>query len=425
MVNTRFAIYGRQGAKLSGGSLRELTGYPDSNSFLTDPQVIWDPDTRRFFYVVLDADSHYKLRSNHIDFLYGFSKTSFPTGAQGWCKYRVAFGYDSGRFGQSFLPDYPKLGDTKHFVAWGVNTFSVAEGQYVGSDIDWIRKPGLGPITSCPSRLTGGARTNLEGPSGGPAWTPVVANQTDGSARGWAVATKFPAAGAANSLFVFALHETGTALRIPQRGSTIFAPKYAFPPNAAQAGTTARFDTSDTRLTQAVSAVDPFRGYRTAIWTQHTVRAGTTSGVRWYEIDPAGKHLMQTGLIALSGFYVFNGSISPDRLNDGVHHRFGDAMAMSVNASSSSHNLAIGTLEKIRNRARTPVALVKQSAAHELGPDCSDGVCRWGDYAAATPDPNADPSAGRGLVWFTSTHSAPGSGRGDIDWRTMNWTDRL
>ena len=93
-------------------------------------------------------------------------------------------------------------------------------------------------------------------------------------------------------------------------GTPITVPTFDYPSSAGQPGTSRTIDTSDTRLTQAVSAIDSRFG-RVAIWTQHTVASGLTAGVRWYEIDPTNGVLSQTGLVTLAGGWAFNGAIAP------------------------------------------------------------------------------------------------------------------
>ena len=56
---------------------------------LSDPQVIWDPDTSRFYYAVLD------FNSDNMEI--GFSKTGSPSSASDFCKYDVDFGYGTAK----------------------------------------------------------------------------------------------------------------------------------------------------------------------------------------------------------------------------------------------------------------------------------------------------------------------------------------
>src|SRR5205823_14829147 len=129
-----YGIYDRAGTLLAEDSLDGLTGHPLFD--LTDPQIIWDPATQHFYYVVLDfADN---------TLAWGFSKNDSPSSNRGeWCRYTADFGYGSS------IPDYPKLGDTADFLLVGVNVF---KANYVQSDVDWIAKPPPGPVTTCPAQ---------------------------------------------------------------------------------------------------------------------------------------------------------------------------------------------------------------------------------------------------------------------------------
>ena len=96
LVNRKFAIYNRtSNTPISSGSLGSLVG---SIANVFDPQVIWDPSTKRFYYV---ADNVFSSSDNRLSI--GFSKTSSPNSAADFCKYEIRFG--------SRFPDYPKLGD--------------------------------------------------------------------------------------------------------------------------------------------------------------------------------------------------------------------------------------------------------------------------------------------------------------------------
>ena len=58
-VNTAYAIFGRSGALLDSGSLSSLTGVPTGlfGYGLSDPQMMWDAKTQRFYYAAVYYDS--------------------------------------------------------------------------------------------------------------------------------------------------------------------------------------------------------------------------------------------------------------------------------------------------------------------------------------------------------------------------------
>ena len=64
---------------------------------------------------------------------------------------------------------------------------------------------------------------------------------------------------------------------------------------------------------------------------------------------------------------------------------------------------------------------VRSSTGNYIGFDCAgaDNDCRWGDYSAATPDPNPPTAAGR--VWMTNQYASGGTSTTIANWLTWNW----
>ena len=70
---------------------------------------------------------------------------------------------------------------------------------------------------------------------------------------------------------------------------------------------------------------------------------------------------------------------------------FGGDMVTDVVQSSATTLPAIKVASKIGSGAISSLGTIATSAAADTGFDCTqgNGLCRWGDYAAATPDPAA------------------------------------
>ena len=66
-------------------------------------------------------------------------------------------------------------------------------------------------------------------------------------------------------------------------------------------------------------------------------------------------------------------------------------------------------------------APVRTSAASLNDFTCGSGVCRWGDYAAATPDPATASTATRGRVWLTNGFVRAAGSASAAGWGTWNW----
>jgi hypothetical protein len=408
LVNDVFGIYDRSGNQLDFGSLAEFTNRPPQD-FIFDPQIIWDPGTQRFYYAIIDAVSS---SDNRIAF--GWSKTASPNTASDWCQYAYGFGYGSD------FPDYPKLGDTENFILVGINVFGSGIF-FTGADIAWVEKPGPGTTCPAPASLNLGKKADLKDANGTDTFTPVPMNQIDDDSRGWIVATDSYDA-QRNVLNLFRVTRdpaTGDAV-IQGTGTPVGIPSYSHPPSAPQQGTNALLDTLDARFTQGMSSIHPALG-TVVLWTQHAIAGGAGSVVRYYGVDPSIPRRV-LGTVSNDSLYVFNGAISSDRANDGVTAAFGNSIVVGFSTSSSSTFPAIGMVSRIGTQPQSGFVRVKQSLGFNQDHSCpGGGVCRWGDYSGANPDPIADPLAAHGVVWLANQWNDPAGMRHDNKWRTWIW----
>ncbi len=378
LVNSKFAIYDKSdSAPMSTGTLNTLAGASSADT-LFDVQVIWDPTTKRFFYTMIDVENSV---TNNLAF--GWSKGSSPNGGSSsdWCRYSIAFG--------SRFPDYPKLGDSKPFAIIGVNIF--AGSAFTGSELLAIKKPGSG--SGCPSSPKVKAKTPLKTNNSTLAFTPVPANEIDGQGTGWVVARPAPTPASKIAVFKVTKNDNGAA-QIQGTSKNISVDQYKIPPAAPQAASTSKIDTSDTRMTQAVGAIDPNHDKKFAVWTQHTVKGGAGSKVRWYEIYPKTPKLLQNGSVSGSSLYEYNGAISPNRAVSGGDASGGANMLMNFSSSSSGANPGLRIVSKKGGNNQSGQVVVAISPGPLGGFDCEASSdpdagddCRWGDYASATPDP--------------------------------------
>jgi hypothetical protein len=412
LVNLNFSIYDRTGAELSTGTLNTLAGRPPTDDIF-DPQVIWDPQTQRFYYAMDDVIGNF---ANSL-LAFGWSKTATPTTAADFCHF--TFDYPGDLF-----PDYPKLGDSFSWGLIGVNTFDPPGFGFVSSDVMWFRKPPAGE--ACGAPFTGVTR-NLLDQTGTGTFTPVPAQTTDAPTLfldGAIISNDPYDAGEQNFLTRFRVSNGLSGPIIENPGRAIPIPTYAQPANADQPGLPASIDTLDGRPTQAVMAIDPrFGSTAQALWTQHTVLGGGGAQVRWYEVDPANAALFQSGVVTDPSLDVYNAAVSPDRANNGASQAFGSNMVLGFNTSSSAEFIDIQMVSKIGAGAQSAPVLVETSLGETFDHSCCPN--RWGDYSSATPDPAAPQNAATGQVWLTQmyTDDSPPANR-DTDWRTRNWGAR-
>jgi hypothetical protein len=394
LVNVKFAIYNKtSNSPISTGSINSLAGALATDDVF-DVQIIWDPTTSRFYYA---ADDVVSSTTNKLAF--GFSKTASPNSAADFCKYTLNFG--------AAFPDFPKLGDSQFFSIIGSNVFN-SGGSFVGSDLLAISKPPAGASCPAASSFKFDDAAPLMVNASTQAFTPVAANEIDTKATGWAVARPRPLPATQLSLFKVTRDTTTGNPVIQSTGTPVTVPGYNLPPNAPQKGSINEIDTSDARQTQAVVAVDPARSSKFAIWTQHTINVGGRAAVRWYEIDTGANSLLQSGTASDASRFLFNGAISPNRQVNGATHAGGNAMVLNYNSASSTAFPGIKMVSKFASGAQSTPVVVKNSPGPLSGFDCDlvTQFCRWGDYAAATPDPS---TANR--IWQVSQF-AVGSGSG-------------
>jgi hypothetical protein len=416
-VNTQFAIYGRTGSLISSGSLSALTGISTSlfGYALSDPQMMWDAKTQRFYYTAVYYDSLF-LSDNGL--AVGWSKTATPSSASDFCQFAIQFGGE--------LPDYPKLGDSADFLIYGFNQFGNSGNTYEGSQVLTLNKPA--PGSTCPATTSFAAYGSgfLLNGDDTKAATPVPANLVDDSnSTGYVVANPdltSPSPHSANVASVYSVTPNGVdANGIPvakvSGPVTVTVPTYSIPSSAAQQGTSYLIDTLDGRFEAAVAAVDPAHGGTLALWTAHAVFGGAGSEERWYELDPAAGTVLQSGVVTDPKLFVWNGAISPDRANNGTTGAFGDSWAMSVSTSSSTAYPAVQFEWQRSGGARSALSPLVQSGGADVDLSCSSTTpCRWGDYSGASPDPGATGSVGK--VWLGNQYVLAGGTTSNVSWRT-------
>jgi hypothetical protein len=405
LVNSKFAIYNKtSNTPINQGSLNALVGALGTDHVF-DPQIMWDAQTNRFYYAT-DV-----VRSDTVNALaYGFSKTAAPSSAADFCKYTI----DTS---PSFY-DYPKLGDSQFFAIIGANAFADSGGGgFVGSDMIAIRKPVSGP--GCPGLNLDNLGEPLRATASTFAFTPVPASEIDTNPTGWAVARTLTVPSTHLVLFKITRNASGNPV-FQNPGSQVTVPAYSLPANVPQKGSTHKIDSNDTRNTQAQAGLDPGHGNKLALWTQHTVRGGAGAEVRWYEINPATRTLFQKGKVTSGSLYEFNGAISPNRLVRGATKSGGASMVMNFNTSSTATFPSIRMVSKVGSGAQSGQVGVLNGTKPLGGFDCTGSPCRWGDYAAATPDPS---TANR--IWNVSQYGVgSASTTGPATSRTWNFIAR-
>ncbi len=444
-VNTEVALFPPGSATAAATTpLGSMVGDPAANSAslcITDPQVIWDQASGRYYVVALDC--------NTSQLFYAYSTTSAPQGlpsagggaSAGWCTgYFVQYAPQVA--GGQALPDYPKLGDTQDFLLIGVNVFEFdANGDELGvhADVNAVPKPPAGPTCASAQDMTASATrfSDLQASANSlgitQAFTPVPAVQADPSPTGYVVASQQTpdATSEGDVVDVYTATEGpgGSSISLsPAAGVKVQASPWSQQAPAPQRGATVRLDTLDPRLTNAWLAPDPSHGGVPALWTQHTVAGGAGSTVAWYEISPTaspGPAVLQGGVVAGSRLWAFNGAIAPDRTLAGGG-AFGDSMVLTFTASSSTMYPSMEMVAKVGSAPRSAWVTARAGTGPEYDFSCFDLLapsCRWGDYSGASPDPTVSPAGGHGRVVVVGMYSVLTRNGQGTDWRT--WIEEV
>jgi hypothetical protein len=210
-----------------------------------------------------------------------------------------------------------------------------------------------------------------------------------------------------NNLNLFKFHvDFTTPANSTLTGPTVI-PVAAFTPLCSggtcvpQSGTTNKLDSLADRLMYRLAYRN--LGTKESLVVNHSVVAGSSGGVRWYEINnPSGTPaLAQQSTFAPDTKYRWMGSVAMD-------HNGNMAMGYSVSSSTTFPSIAY------TGRLSTDPASTMQAETSIInGAGSQTGtLTRWGDYSAITVDPVDDCT-----FWYT-TEYLKASG-------TFNWSTRI
>jgi hypothetical protein len=170
-----------------------------------------------------------------------------------------------------------------------------------------------------------------------------------------------------------------------------------------QSGTTQRLDSLGDRLMYRLA----FRNFgdHEALVVNHSVTAGTSVGVRWYElrapVSTSGAFsLFQQGTFAPDSTFRWMGSAAMDRSGD---------IGVGYSASSSTIHPAI----RFAGRVPTDPAGTLEAEASMIEGTGSQtgGLSRWGDYSAMRIDPADDCT-----FWYTNEYL---QANGSFNWSSF------
>jgi hypothetical protein len=167
-----------------------------------------------------------------------------------------------------------------------------------------------------------------------------------------------------------------------------------------QSGTTNQLDSLADRVMYRLA----YRNYGTyeSLVVDHAVTAGSSAGMRWYEIrSPGGTpSVYQSGTYAPDSNYRWMGSIAEDHSGD---------MAMGFSLSSSSLHPGISYTGRLVGDALNSMPQGETNLITGAGSQTGT-LTRWGDYSSMTIDPTDDCT-----FWYTSEYIPA---NGSFNWKT-------
>jgi len=303
--------------------------------------------------------------------------------------------YNRYVFSMPSFPDYPKLGILSDAYYMSFNMFG--RRNFLGASACALDRANM--LTGAPatmqcfqqsSSVASLLPSDLDGTTAPPAGSPAFfLNFASNSLNLWKFHVDFTTP--ANSTFIGPTNLPVAAFTPACNGGTCIP----------QLGTSNQLDSLADRLMYRL-AYRNF-GNHDSLVVNHSVTAGSSVGVRWYELQNPNTNpvVFQQGTYAPTSDFRWMGSIAMDSAGD---------IAVGYSASSSSIHPAI------RYTGRTPadplgVLQVESSVIEGTGSQLS-GLSRWGDYSSMSIDPVDDCT-----FWYTTEYLKTDG--------TFNWNTRI
>ncbi len=390
MVNVQIAVYSKSGTIFAGypkpiGSIFSALGGGCTGNF-GDPIVQYDKAADR--WLISQLGSFSAPFSECI----AVSRTNDPTGA--YNLYAYSFGTN--------LNDYPKFGvwptATNSAYLATYNLFA-GGGPFVGSALCAYDRAAMlsgaaSPASTCHTIANDASYlpSDLDGSTLPPAGLPGVflTLETLSSMRYYQLSPNFsnPASSTLSGPIDIAVASFNEACG----GGTCIP----------QSGTSQQLDSLGDRLMYRL-------GYRNfgdheALVVNHSVAAGSSVGVRWYELRrplTGAFTLYQQGTFAPDSTYRWMGSAAMDHAGD---------IAIGYSASSNSLFPAIRYTGRIPTDAQGTMR-AEISLLEGTGSQTGNNLSRWGDYTALRIDPSDDCT-----FWYTNEYIPS---NGSYNWATF------
>lgn len=376
LINGRFSVFD----KASGAKLQTMTDVSfwsqaginlPSGWDVTDPRIIYDPASQRWFASEVNFDPSGIINTN--DFLLAVSTGADPTGP--W----QGLSIPTDPSGNNFA-DYPTLGLDAQGVYLSGDMFD-PNSNPVGPSLVSIPKAGLLANPPALSGLTRFAAMSYD--VRGDILQPAICFDGSGVGNILSVASVgIDLSGnyvTTNKLVFFQVRNpAGPGLASVTGSSFLTVPPYTIPFDPAQPDGSTNLDDGDARFSAKVYEVGG------VLYAVHNTEFNNLAALRWYRIDAATQTVLESGTIGDPVMDLYYPSIAANSAGTVVIAYNGS----SISTYPSSFAVVGSTVNGVTSFG-TPL-LLKAGITSYQNPD-STGASRWGDYSATSVDP-ADPS---------------------------------
>lgn len=330
-----------------------------TDNFVFDPEVQWDPHSRRFFAMACERSDNYKS-----NFLLAVSKDDSPDDRDDWYKYRLDVTSLAGND-----IDSPNLSMSKDYVLLTADFFG--PDKYLLYII--YKNPLLngGPPVTTSELISGWGQQSMG--------IPVVYDNDDNLYI-------LQSTEHTNNTEVIFHAITNPFTSYSRQTYTLTVPAYQYPASPPQMGSSIRPILFEPRFWSVALR-------NGSMWAVHHVNS-SRARVRWYEFDLNGwpsassPTIAQWGEIDLgSGIYTFFPSIHVDEMNNA---------AITFARSATNEYISMGRTVR---EADEPLNKFRPAQVVQISQN-AHGIGRWGDYSATQAD-NEDPRTFWGHHEFT------------------------
>jgi len=369
VVSTYTTAGAAVGSQVSLNSFWAGAGVSLGGTNVSDPRVIFDPSSNRWFASAIATQS-----TNNSIFV-AVSNTANPTlGFTG-----LSFTSASGQFA-----DFPTLGVNGAAVTIGTNNFTSSTGSGSGFSLYSIPKTSL---TAATPSLTGLARFDQTNQVG---FTPQPVTNASGTGT---TTTVLSNNNGGNGLFVSTVSGANSGGATLGLSATINGVAGAAPAAATQPGGTT-YDPGDNRISSGPSQVG------NNIYFANTVLNGGSDQIQWGVLDATNQTLAHSGFISMAGLDLTYGSIAANA---------NGTFVIAFNGSGSGTNISAYDVicSAITGTCGTP-SLVYAGLANNYNVTFGGPSNRWGDYSWTTVD-SSNPNNFWLFQEYPTTNSAWGT----------------